>query len=272
MGKTSLARALAASLGVSCGRIQFTPDLLPSDVTGVSIFNQRTREFEFRPGPVFAPIVLADEINRASPKVQSALLEVMEERQVTVDGTSHPVGSPFMVIATQNPVEMDGTYALPESQLDRFTMRVSVGYPDSGNEVEVLRAHGGDRAAQEGPVPGGSAPRAGDEVIDLITQALRIHVGEPLYEYLVSLVSATRNLPELRLGASPRAGIAWLRVARVRAAAAGRDFVTPQDLWGVAEPVLAHRLLLTDRARADGVSTAELVRRILDATPVPDGS
>jgi MoxR-like ATPase len=266
VGKTSIARALAVALGVPWGRIQFTPDLLPSDVTGVSIFNQRTQEFQFRPGPVFASIVLADEINRASPKTQSALLEVMEERQVTVDGVAYRAQRPFMVVATQNPVEMDGTYALPEAQIDRFTMRLAVGYPDHIAEMEVLKTQGnGHRAQPAAPVTDAAA------VGEMIAAAQRVHVGDPVYDYLVRLTAATRTMPGVRLGASPRAGLALLRVARARAAASGRDFVTPHDVKALAVRVLAHRILLTAEAQVGGRSAEDVVHAVLAATQVPDG-
>jgi MoxR-like ATPase len=266
VGKTSIARALAIALGVSSGRIQFTPDLLPSDVTGNSIFNQRTQEFQFRPGPIFSSIVLADEINRASPKTQSALLEVMEERQVTVDGTAYPVHRPFMVVATQNPVDMDGTYALPEAQIDRFTMRLAVGYPDHAAEMEVLRTQGNGHPAD--PV---TAVTDATTVGEMIAAARRVHVGDPVYDYLVRLTAATRTMPGVRLGASPRAGIALLRVARARAAALGRDYVTPHDVKALAVSVLAHRVLVTAEAQVGGRSAEDVVRAVLTATRVPDG-
>jgi MoxR-like ATPase len=266
VGKTSIARALATALGVPSGRIQFTPDLLPSDVTGVSIFNQRTQEFQFRHGPVFTSVLLADEINRASPKTQSALLEVMEERQVTVDGTAYPVRRPFIVIATQNPVEMDGTYALPEAQIDRFTMRLTVGYPDHMAEMEVLKAQGDESTA-------GAATTVADaaSVLEMIATARRVHVGDPVYDYLVRLTAATRSMPGVRLGASPRAGIALLRVAKAKAAASARDFVTPHDVKALALPVLAHRVLLTAEAQVGGQSARDVVRTVLASTRVPDG-
>lgn len=264
VGKTSLARALAISLGTGYGRIQFTPDLLPSDVTGVSIFNQRSGEFEFRPGPVFHGIVLADEINRASPKTQSALLEVMEERHVTVDGVRHGVPSPFMVIATQNPVDMDGTYPLPEAQLDRFTMRIALGYPDADAEVDVLRMEA------DAPVDGLSAVCDTTRLEALAEIARSIYVSDALYHYIVALTSATRQLPEVRLGASPRAGIALLRTARASAAAYGRDHVRPEDVKALAIQVLAHRLRL--RAEATGTTPHALITRVLATVPVPPGA
>jgi MoxR-like ATPase len=261
VGKTSLARALAISLGTGYGRIQFTPDLLPSDVTGVSIFNQRSGEFEFRPGPVFHGVVLADEINRASPKTQSALLEVMEERQVTVDDVTHSVPSPFMVIATQNPIDMDGTYPLPEAQLDRFTMRITLGYPDAEAEADVLRME------TSAPVDCLNAVCDIGRIEALAGIARSIYVSDALYRYIVALVSATRELQEVQLGASPRAGIALLRTARARAAAYGRDYVRPEDVKALAGPVLAHRLRL--RAEAAGIAPHSVVTRVLATVPVP---
>jgi MoxR-like ATPase len=264
VGKTSLARALAVSLGTGYGRIQFTPDLLPSDVTGVSIFNQRSGAFEFRPGPVFHGIVLADEINRASPKTQSALLEVMEERQVTVDDVTHAVPAPFMVIATQNPVDMDGTYPLPEAQLDRFTMRIALGYPDPDAEVDVLRMEADAPVDGLGPVCGTGQVKALAEI------ARSIYVSDALYRYIVAVISATRRLPEVRLGASPRAGIGLLRTARASAAAHGRDHVRPEDVKALGVPVLAHRLRL--RPEAAGTAPHALITRVLDTVPVPTGA
>jgi MoxR-like ATPase len=263
VGKTSLARALATSLGAGYGRIQFTPDLLPSDVTGVSIFDQRTGQFEFRAGPVFHGIVLADEINRASPKTQSALLEVMEERQVTVDDVTHEVPAPFMVIATQNPIDMDGTYPLPEAQLDRFTMRISLGYPDADAEADVLRMEA------ESPAESLRAVCDTRRLAGLAETARSSYVSDALYRYIVALVAATRAQPEVRLGASPRAGIALLRTARASAAACGRDHVRPEDVKALAGPVLAHRLRM--RADAGHIGAPALVARVLASVPVPAG-
>ncbi|HEX2312239.1 MAG TPA: MoxR family ATPase, partial [Thermomonospora sp.] len=240
VGKTTLARALSASVDARWARIQFTPDLLPSDITGVSIFNQGGGAFEFHPGPVFANLVVADEINRGSPKTQSALLEVMEERRVTVEGTPHPVPRPFMVIATQNPVDMDGTYPLPEAQLDRFLMRISMGYPDHQSEIAVLAGTPSGVALDRLP-----AVASRDDVARMIDFAGRLHVAPPLYDYLVRVVAATRTHQDVRLGASPRAGLALLRAARVRAAAAGRSYLVPEDVKALAVPVVAHRLIVT---------------------------
>jgi len=263
-GKTTLARALAASLGAGWSRIQFTPDLMPSDVTGVTVFDQQTREFRFHSGPVFAHVVLADEINRASPKTQAALLEVMEEQRVTVDGTPHPVPRPFLVVATQNPVDMDGTYPLPEAQLDRFLMRISLGYPDHAAEVEVLR--GRENAKNVDRLP----PVMGvEDVTALIHRAARTHVAPSVYSYVVHIAAATRALPDVRLGASPRGSLALLRAAQVRAAAHGREYLTPDDVKALAEPVLAHRILLNQDALMRGGTAAAIVAAAVAATPVP---
>jgi MoxR-like ATPase len=264
VGKTTIARALAASLSGRWNRIQFTPDLLPSDVTGVSIFDQRTREFEFHPGPVFANIVLADEINRASPKTQSALLEVMEEHQVTVDGIAHQVPRPFLVIGTQNPIDMDGTYPLPEAQLDRFLMRVAIGYPDHESEVEILEGRQLSRRVEDlRPV------LSLDAAAGLMRAAEAIHVAPAIASYIVSLAAATRKLAEVRLGASPRGSLALARAARVRAAAQGRGFVTPADVKALAVPVLAHRVLLTTDARTKGLTAQSCVEAAAASVEVP---
>jgi MoxR-like ATPase len=266
-GKTSLARALASSIALTWHRIQFTPDLLPSDVTGVSIFNQATSAFEFHAGPIFANIVVADEINRGSPKTQSALLEVMEERRVTVDGRPQPVPRPFMVIATQNPVDMDGTYPLPEAQLDRFLMKISMGYPDHASEVAVLTG------MPTGPLIDQLAKVAGrDDVKNMIDFAARIHVAPPLYDYVVHVVATTRRHPDVRLGASPRASLALLRAVRVRAAAAGRSYVVPEDVKALATHVIAHRLMLTPEAELRGRGPADLVAEALGRIPVPQAA
>ncbi len=263
-GKTTLARSLAASIEAELRRIQFTPDLLPSDITGVSIFNQANHKFEFHQGPVFAHIVLADEINRASPKTQAALLEVMEERRVTVDAEPHPVPRPFMVVATQNPVDMDGTYPLPEAQLDRFLMCVSVGYPDHASELEMLKGMPTGPQVERLPLIARAADVAG-----MIDFATRIHVADSIYEYLVAVVSATRRSPEVRLGASPRASLALLRASRVKAAAAGRHFVIPEDIKALAAPVLAHRLILTPEAELRDRTATAVIAETLMATPGP---
>jgi MoxR-like ATPase len=266
VGKTSLAKALATSIRCSFGRVQFTPDLLPSDVVGVSVFNRASSEFEFRPGPIFANVVLGDEINRASPKTQSALLEAMAERQVTVDGITYPLDGPFMVIATQNPIEHEGTYPLPESQLDRFLMRVSVGYPARASELEMLEAHGDhDALADIGAVAQASDVQA---MVEFVRQ---VHLAPSLKGYLVDLADATRRHPRLALGTSPRAVLSLQRAARARAAAAGRNYVVPDDLKALAVPVLAHRLLTTPEAQLAGVRPADVVHEILRTVPVPSG-
>jgi MoxR-like ATPase len=264
VGKTSLARAIAASVQGQWRRIQFTPDLLPSDVSGVTIFNQATRGFEFHNGPIFANIVVADEINRASPKTQSALLEVMEERLVTVDGTGHPVPRPFMVVATQNPIEMDGTYRLPEAQLDRFLMRISVGYPDERIEVEVLRA-----AAAGHSVDQLRSVTDTTTVSKLVSLASRVHIADPLYLYAVRLAAATRSLDEVRVGVSPRGAISLTRAARVWALANGRPYVIPEDMKALAGPVLAHRLLLAPDAQMRGSTADSVLRQAMEAVSVP---
>ncbi|MGM1058070.1 AAA family ATPase [Saccharothrix sp. Mg75] len=267
VGKTSLAKALARSIDCTVSRIQFTPDLLPSDITGVSIYNRQDNDFEFRPGPVFANIVVGDEINRASPKTQSALLECMEEHQVTVDGQTYPLGAPFMVIATQNPIEMEGTYALPEAQRDRFTARVSIGYPDPQAELAMVDEHAGhDPMSDLRPVSDSA------QVLRLIQAVRRVHLSTEIRRYAVELVGATRRLPELRLGASPRSTLQLVRSARAQAALAGRDFVVPDDVHAVAVPVLAHRLVLTAEAQAARRSSADLVRGLLQRVPVPQAA
>jgi MoxR-like ATPase len=264
VGKTSLAKALARSIDCSFGRIQFTPDLLPSDVVGVTVWNRSDGRFEFRPGPVFAPIVLGDEINRASPKTQSALLEAMAEGQVTVDNVTYPLGSPFMVIATQNPIEHEGTYPLPESQLDRFLMRVSVGYPARNAEIEVLDTHG-----DHTPLDELGAVVSAASVEQMIDDARAVHVAPSLKAYLVDLADTTRRHPQLALGMSPRATLSLMRVARARAAADGRPYVLPDDLKALAGPVLAHRLIVTAEAQLQGTSSADLLDDILRTVPVP---
>ena len=264
VGKTMLAKALARSLDCRFSRLQFTPDLLPSDVTGVNVFNQRQNEFEFRPGPVFANLLLVDEVNRASPKTQAALLECMEERQVSVDGVTYSLEPPFMVMATQNPIEYEGTYPLPEAQLDRFTMRVSLGYPPLAEEARML-----DEQTSEPPLD--SLPAVADalDVLRLVGAARRVYVEESLGRYVVALLRQTRSDQRLYLGASPRAGIALMRVAKARALAEDRDYVTPDDVKAVATPVLSHRLILAPEARSAGLGPAELVADALAHTPVP---
>jgi MoxR-like ATPase len=264
VGKTSLAKALARSLDCSVSRVQFTPDLLPGDITGMSVYNRQSGEFDFRPGPVFANIVIADEINRASPKTQSALLECMAEHQVTVDGGTYGLASPFMVIATQNPVEMDGTYPLPEAQRDRFTARISVGYPDPAAELAMIDEHAGaDPLEQLRPVADARAVR------NVIETVRRVHVGPEVRQYCVDLVGATRRGAEVRLGASPRATLHLVRAARALAALAGRSYVVPDDVQTIAVPVLSHRLMLSPEAMASRVSAADVVRGLLSRLPVP---
>jgi MoxR-like ATPase len=264
VGKTMLAKALAKAIDGSVKRVQFTPDLLPSDITGVSAYNQERREFEFKPGPVFANIVLGDEINRASPKTQSALLECMEERQVTVDGTTYSLQEPFMVIATQNPVEMEGTYPLPEAQRDRFTARLSLGYPTAAAEREMLDTHGYTSPLDQlNPVA-----RASD-VQDLVIAVRTVLVSDQVKEYIISLANATRTSPELRLGASPRAALHLLRASRAWAALDGRDYVIPDDVQRLARPVLAHRLLPTAEAIVERHLPEQVVDRIVAQLPLP---
>jgi MoxR-like ATPase len=264
VGKTMLAKALARAIDGTVRRVQFTPDLLPSDITGVSAYNQERREFEFKPGPVFANIVLGDEINRASPKTQSALLESMEERQVTVDGTTYPLQEPFMVIATQNPVEMEGTYPLPEAQRDRFTARISLGYPPPAAEREMLDTHGSTSPLDQlRPVA-----RASD-VQDLVLAVRKVLVSNQVKDYIINLANATRTSPELRLGASPRAALHLLRASRAWAALDGRDYVIPDDVQRLARPVLAHRLLPTAEAIVERHLPEQVVDRIVSQLPIP---
>jgi len=264
VGKTTLAKALSRSVDVNFSRMQFTPDLLPSDVTGVNVFNQASNEFEFRPGPVFANLLLVDEINRASPKTQSALLECMQERQVTIDGVTYHLARPFMVMATQNPIEYEGTYPLPEAQLDRFTMRVAIGYPTLTDEARML-----SEQTSGTPLDELTPVTTGAEVVVLAEDAQAIFVEESVNRYVVALLRHTRGDSRLYLGGSPRAGIALVRVAKARALADGREFLSPDDVKAVAEPVLAHRLIVAPEARAAGTTSAELVRDALEKTPVP---
>ena len=266
VGKTSMAKALAASIRCTFGRVQFTPDLLPSDVVGVSVFNRASSTFEFRPGPIFANFLLADEINRASPKTQSALLEGMAERQVTVDGGTYPLELPFMVIATQNPIEHEGTYPLPESQLDRFFMRISIGYPARDAELEMLDAHADHDAFDEiGPVVGEN------DVKLMVAQTKAVHFAPSLKGYLVELAEGTRSHPRLALGMSPRAVLNLQRAAKARAAAAGRSYVVPDDIKVLAEPVLAHRLVITPEAQLAGMRAGDVLGEVLRTVPVPTG-
>lgn len=271
VGKTMLARALARSVDCSVTRIQFTPDLLPSDITGVSVYSQVDREFEFKPGPIFANIVIGDEINRASPKTQSALLESMEEGQVTVDGRSYGLASPFIVIATQNPIEMEGTYPLPEAQRDRFMARMSMGYPDPDSELEMLSAR-----ATSSPLEAITPVVSGDELAKMILTTRAVYVSRAVGQYAVAIAQATRRDRELRLGASPRATLQLVRAAKARAALNGREFVLPDDIDALSVAVLGHRLIPVRRAGSgssvSGGSIADIVTRIVSATAVPLGS
>jgi MoxR-like ATPase len=264
VGKTKLAKALARSIDCSVRRIQFTPDLLPSDVTGVSVYNQETRDFEFKPGAVFANIVVGDEINRASPKTQSALLECMEEHQVTVDGVTYTLQTPFMVVATQNPIEMEGTYPLPEAQRDRFTARIAMGYPDSVAEMQMLDVHGAeDPLGRLSPVADAAAVRR------MIASVREVHVADAIKQYAVDLVTASRESPDLRLGASPRATLHLIRTARAVAALEGRDYVLPDDVQTLAVPVLAHRIIPTAEAQLTRRTTDAVVADIVHRLPLP---
>ena len=264
VGKTMLAKSMARSIDCSFRRIQFTPDLLPSDVTGVSVYNQETRDFEFKPGAIFANIVLGDEINRASPKTQSALLESMEERQVTVDTVTYQLGMPFMVIATQNPIEHEGTYPLPEAQLDRFMMRLSIGYPSIESEASILLTHGVASTLDDiSPVTDARG------VSDLTLMAREVHVARALQRYIVSVSDATRNHPDLYLGASPRASIMLLRAARAFAASEGRDYVIPDDVKALVVPVMAHRIIPAPDAAMQGRHQAAILSDILREVPIP---
>ena len=265
VGKTMLSKALARSIDCSVRRIQFTPDLLPSDVTGVSIFNQSSREFEFRPGGVFANIVVGDEINRASPKTQSALLECMEERQVTVDGNTWQLETPFMVVATQNPIEMEGTYALPEAQRDRFMARVSMGYPVQAAELAMINSH-----AARNPLDDLEPVTDSAEIRKVVSVVGGIHVAEAVQRYVVALTTATRNTPDLNLGASPRATLHLIRAAKAYAGIHGRNYVLPDDVHTLARPVLAHRLLPSVEAAMSGRSIGSILDRIVASVPVPD--
>jgi len=264
VGKTLLAKAIARSIACSVRRVQFTPDLLPSDVTGVTVYNQERGDFEFKPGAIFANLVLGDEINRAGPKTQSAMLEAMEERTVTVDGTTYELGVPFMVIATQNPVELEGTYPLPEAQRDRFLMKLSVGYPSLDAELEVLEVHGGrDRVSTL------SAVTDAQEVAAMIEACRAVHVADALKRYIVELVRATRVHAGVELGASPRASLALLRAARAFAAASGRDYATPDDVKRLVQPVLAHRLITAvDTTTADRTPES-ILDELLASVPIP---
>jgi MoxR-like ATPase len=264
VGKTMLAKALARSLDCTVRRIQFTPDLLPSDVTGVSVYNQERRTFEFKPGAVFANVVVGDEINRASPKTQSALLECMEERQVTVDGVTHHLELPFMVIATQNPIEMEGTYPLPEAQRDRFMARVSMGYPSADSELEMIDNHGASS-----PLDDLEPVADARDIVKLIDAVRRVHVAPEVKRYALDLVTATRTSPDVRLGASPRATLQLVRAGRASAVLDDRDYVLPDDLQALAVPVLAHRLLPTAEAQISRRTTEQVVADIVTRVPLP---
>ncbi|MGD8397807.1 MAG: MoxR family ATPase [Anaerolineae bacterium] len=263
-GKTMLAKSVAKSLGCTFRRIQFTPDMLPSDVTGVSVFNQKTREFEFRPGPVMAQIVLTDEINRATPKTQSALLEAMEERQITVDGVTYPMDQPFLVLATQNPIEYEGTFPLPEAQLDRFMLRISLGYPESSDEMVML-----DSQQHSHPVTRIEQVVTAEELVEAQRQIRNVYLDDLVKEYIIRLVTATRKHPDVYLGASPRGSIALYRTGQARAAILDRDYVLPDDVKALAMPTLAHRLIISPSARIKNVDPRAVIREILDSVPVP---
>jgi len=264
VGKTMLARSIAQSIGCTFRRIQFTPDLLPSDVTGVTVFNQKTREFEFRPGPVMAQIVLTDEINWATPKTQSALLEAMQERQVTVDGVTYPIPEPFLVLATQNPIEYEGTFPLPEAQLDRFMMRISLGYPSPEDEVSIL-----DSQQYTHPVETLGQVIDAQELLDAQEKVKEVYVDPLIKEYIVTLVNATRRHPDTYLGASPRGSLALYKTGRARAAILGRDYVIPDDVKALAMLALAHRLIVSPSARIKEVDPKAVVEEILNSVPVP---
>jgi MoxR-like ATPase len=262
-GKTMLAKAIARSLGCTFRRIQFTPDLLPTDVTGLSIYNQKTQEFEFRPGPIMAQVVLADEINRATPKTQSSLLECMEERQSTIDGTTYMMPDPFLVIATQNPIEYEGTFALPEAQLDRFLLRIRLGYPQPIEEIVIL-----DEQKRAHPLDEIDVVLAVQELRDLQTAVREIYVDSTVSDYIVRLVNGTRVHPDVYLGASPRGSLALYRAGQAMAALLGRDYVIPDDIKALAEPALAHRLIIKTSSTIHDVQPGQVVRELLDSTPV----
>jgi MoxR-like ATPase len=263
-GKTMLAKSVAKSLGCDFRRIQFTPDMLPSDVTGVSVYNQKTREFEFRPGPVMAQIVLTDEINRATPKTQSALLEAMEERQITVDGVTYPMKQPFLVLATQNPIEYEGTFPLPEAQLDRFMVRISLGYPRVEDEMTML-----DRQQHAHPVTRIDQVVSGEDLIQAQAHIKDVYINDLVKEYIVRLVNATRKHPDVYLGVSPRGSIALYKTGQARAAILGRDYVIPDDIKALALVTLAHRLIISPSARIKNIDPRAVIQEILDSTPVP---
>jgi len=266
VGKTVLARSLAKSLGCSFNRLQFTPDMLPSDVTGVSIYDQKKGLFEFRPGPIFSQVVLVDEINRATPKTQAALLEAMEERQVTVDGKTYPLPNPFMVLATQNPIEYEGTFPLPEAQLDRFLLRVRLGYPNTNDEIEIL-----DRQQLQHPIDTLKHVIEVTELLRVMQEIKKIFVSISIKRYLVDLINRTRQNNDIYLGASPRGSLALFRTSQVTAAMAGRNYVLPDDIKKLAVPVLAHRVIVGTEARLKELSAEKIVKEILEKTPVPGG-
>ena len=264
VGKTMMARAMAKAIGCSFSRIQFTPDMLPSDVTGVSIFNQQTRQFEFRAGPIMSQIVLADEINRATPKTQAALLEAMAEKQVTVDGVTYTMQKPFMIMATQNPIEYEGTFPLPEAQLDRFLLRIQMGYPKPAEELTILSSQ-----QYQHPINNLTQVVSVDDLLGAQSAIHEVYVAEEIKQYIVNLVTATRTHPEVYLGSSPRGSLALFRTAQVRAAMSGRDYVVPDDVKALAEVTLAHRIIIRPGARIKDVSSAQVVQDVLLNTPVP---
>ena len=266
VGKTVLARSLAKSVDAVFNRIQFTPDMLPSDVTGVSIYNQESRKFEFRPGPILGQIILADEINRATPKTQAALLEAMEERQVTVDGVTHILPKPFMVLATQNPIEYEGTFPLPEAQVDRFLLHLQLGYPSLGSEIEIL-----ERQQTKHPLGALEAVVSNEEVVEAAQAVKQIYVSDPVKRYIVELTQATRRSADVHLGASPRGSLALFRTAQARAGLNGRDYVLPDDVKALAVPVLGHRLIVGPAARMRELSADQIVHEIAHSLPVPGG-
>ncbi|MFQ5578191.1 MAG: AAA family ATPase [Anaerolineae bacterium] len=264
VGKTILARAIAKSIGCRFKRIQFTPDMLPSDVTGVSVFNQKNREFEFREGPIFAQIVLVDEINRATPKTQSALLEAMEERQVTVDGTTYQMPAPFLVLATQNPIEYEGTFPLPEAQLDRFVLRINLGYVSKFDEVNILTAQ-----QYKHPLDDLQQAISQTEMLQMQEAVKTIYVDDSIKEYIINITNETRTHPDVYLGASPRGSLAIYKTSQALAVLMGRDYVIPDDVKALAEPALAHRLIISPAARMKNVDAREVINQILDSIPVP---
>lgn len=267
VGKTVLAKSLASSLGISFSRIQFTPDMLPSDITGVSIYNQVSKKFEFRPGPIMSQIVLADEINRATPKTQSALLEAMEERQTTVDGVTHPLPKPFLVMATQNPIEYEGTFPLPEAQLDRFFMKISIGYPSIMDEIRILEMQQLDH-----PINTLEPVISLDELANIQELVKKVHVSTPIKRYIVDLTRATRSNKDLYLGASPRGSLSLFKGAQAKAAISGRDYVLPDDIKALANNILSHRIIVSPATRLNDVDPSQVLEEILNNLPVPVGT